>query len=374
MRKEWLMVSILVMILGISVFSKITLWISWEGEEWFREEAKAFKKEFGIDVDVVYIPNVWSKLFMTLKGKGDLPDVCLIKNENLETIEGYVNLPSLKEIGLNDEDFNGKMLKAFRVKGTVRAVPFYADVQIMYLNIDLFEKLDLELPEKSWNFDGFIDLLRNIKRKGFTPTAMGLFSPYFFFGLQAGLGSGLGEGKIRVDTAENIRLIELLKKLYDEGLIMNITKKRPIMVKKFIKDELALLPHGSFLIRKFKEKKVNFSITILPKPWKGIVDPKGFIVFRNDEDVRKFLKFMLKDSGEFMEKYIKIPALKHQNLKNEYFPILMEAFENGILQPSTIEYERYWEIMGDALELSLTGKIKIADALKKAQSYIEGGR
>ncbi|RKX55018.1 MAG: hypothetical protein DRP30_00730 [Thermotoga sp.] len=376
-KGRYILILIVISSLFITVgFPKIVLWMSWEGEDWFEKVADSFEKNTGVEVEVVYVPNIWKKLSMSLRGGGDLPDVCLVKNENLESIERYIDLPSLDELGLDKRSFHENILKAFTVDGKVKAVPFYADVQIAYLNVDVFKKLGMNLPNDSWNFEEFVEILKKIKQKdeGITPTTMGLFSPYFFFGLQAGIGSGVSSDGVKVDTEENVKLIELLKKLHDEGLIMNITKKRPIMVKMFIKKELAILPHGSFLIRKFEEKKVNFTIRVLPKPWKGVVDPKGFVVFKNDENVRKFISFLLSNSEDFMDDYRKIPALKNVKLKNKYMSTLLKAVENGVVQPSSVEFEEYWDVMGSTLELAITGKMDPMEALKMAQSYIEGGR
>ena len=119
---------------------------------------------------------------------------------------------------------------------------------------------------------------------------------------------------------------------------------------------------------------MNFTIRVLPKPWKGVVDPKGFVVFKNNENVGKFISFLLSNSEDFMDDYRKIPALKDVKLKNRYMPTLLKALENGVVQPSSVEFEKYWEVMGSTLELAITGRMDPMEALKKAQSYIEGGR
>ena len=370
--KKFLMILLLVSLLSLPVLARITVWVSWEGEDWFKETARGWSSKNDREVQVLYIPNLDEKLSLTLKGDGALPDICLIKNDVLPLILKYEEPVPLSEIDTGLQ-FKESLEAAFTTEEKTRAVPFYADMQLMYLSNTVFEEAGLALPNQDWDIEEFEALMEKLQREGYQPSGWGINSAYIFTGLQSGLGTPVVKpgGTIDIMTDKNIALFEKMKAWYDSGLIHDYVN-RPNIIKAFAKKELAMFPQGSFLIPKLNSKGFDFSVRPMPKPWQSVIDPKGFVLFNDSEAVKSLVKTLVSNAPAFSAKYVKYPAINTEDSVGEYYSILKKTVEEGVIQPNAESYTfGYWPAVRTALDLILKENITVEDALKRAQSYIE---
>ncbi|HOO32095.1 MAG TPA: hypothetical protein PK466_06875 [Thermotogota bacterium] len=372
MKKTLVLLIMIVVITGMC-FSKKTVWVSWEGEEWFKATAAELEAELGEEIQVVYIPELEQKLSISLKGNGELPDLCLVKTDQVPLILKYKTPLSYAEMGIN-QAFNTELLASFEIDDTVWAVPYYADMQLMYLSTDIFDQLKLNIPDDSWTVEDFERLMMEIKKKKKQPSGWGINSAYIFTGFQEGLGSPIynKEGKIQLVTPENIALIREFKQWYDTGLIFDYVN-RPNIVKAFSKKQLAMFPQGSFLIQKFIDKKLSFEVRNLPYPWKSLIDPKGWVIFNGDENTRRILGRFVERNEEFATLYIKYPAVPvSENTAIPYYKVFDETMKNGMIQPIDEAYVfGYWPAISTAIDLVLKENTEIEEALTTAQRYVD---
>jgi len=362
------------MLMASVLFGTVEVWVSWEGESLFRTLSQEWEAETGQQVNLVYIPELEEKLTITLKGGGDLPDLCLIKTDNLPLILDYAEPIETTALDGLDFAFDEKLAQAFQYHSKSYVIPYYADMQLMYLSTKVFKQLDLDLPDNDWDFEEYIQLLQTINETGIQPTGWGINSAYLFTGLQEGLGSPVftNDGKIVLVTYENILLLNRFKDWYQTGLLFDYVT-RPNIVKAFSKGELALFPQGSFLIQKFQASGLDFAIKPLPYPWKSVIDPKGFICFNNNDHTVSLLKKYLQANEAFSKVFIKYPAITPQHPDEIPFYIQMEkTVQKGMLQPIADQYVfGYWPAMRTALDLILKEGVDVQESLEKAQEYID---
>jgi len=362
------------MFLGSVLFGTVEVWVSWEGESLFRELSQEWESETGEQVKLVYILELEEKLTITLKGGGDLPDICLIKTDNLPIILDYAQPVEITEIDGLDYAFEEKLAQAFHYGSKNYVIPYYADMQLMYLSKKVFDQLGINLPENDWTFDEFIEIMEAIDETDVQPSGWGINSAYIFTGLQEGLGSPVinDDGKVDLLTQENITLLKQFKDWYQAGLLFDYVT-RPNIVKAFSKGELAMFPQGSFLIQKFLSSKLDFVIRPLPTPWRSVIDPKGFVCFNKQPNTLSLLNKYLEANEVFAKDFIKYPAIKpEQPQEIPYFSQMQRAVQNGMVQPIDDQYVfGYWPAMRTALDLILKEGIDVQESLQKAQDYID---
>lgn len=371
--KKVLIVLLATLLISGVFFSQKTIWVSWEGEKWFKSFASEIETELNEPLEIVYISDLDQKLSITLKGKGDLPDLCLVKTDSLPLILKYHTPVPYAEVGIN-QAFNKILLDSFTIDGTIWAIPFYADMQLMYFSKAIFDQLSLEIPDDSWTIDDFEELMRDIHQKEKQPAGWGINSAYIFTGLQEGLGTPLYNETAEIDllTEKNYELLNRFKSWYTEGLTYDYVN-RPNIVKAFAKNQLAMFPQGSFMIQKFQEKNIEFEVRDLPAPWKSVIDPKGWVLFNNDETTRKILGRIIEKTEEFSALYIKYPAVPvSENTAIPYYSVFDDTMKRGVVQPTEEAYVfGYWPAMRTLLDLVLKENAAIEAALKTAQEFID---
>ncbi|MEA1885170.1 MAG: extracellular solute-binding protein [Thermotogota bacterium] len=362
------------MFLGSVLFGTVEVWVSWEGESLFRELSQEWETETGEQVKLIYIPELEEKLTITLKGGGDLPDICLIKTDNLPLILDYAQPIETTELDGLNYVFDEKLVQAFQYRSKNYVIPYYADMQLMYLSEKIFDQLGINLPDNDWTFDEFIEIMKAIDEMDIQPSGWGINSAYIFTGLQEGLGSPVmnDDGNVNLLTQENISLLQQFRDWYHAGLLFDYVT-RPNIVKAFFKGELAMFPQGSFLIQKFLSSKLDFAIRSLPAPWRSVIDPKGFICFNNHPHTVSLLKKYLEANEDFAKDFIKYPAIKPKQPKEIlYYSQMERAVKNGMVQPIDDQYIfGYWPAMRTALDLILKEGVDVQGSLKKAQEYID---
>jgi len=353
------------------LLSKTTFWISWEGEDWFKEKAREFQNITGEQVEIVYVASMDEKLGVTVRGTDNLPDVCLVKSDQLVLVS-EISKETPSKLLLNKYEFDEKLRDTFIMNGKQVSFPFYADVQLMYANRKLLEKLSIDINPEMWNLSYFVDKMKEIRDKGVIPSGWGLNSAYIFMGMQEGLGSEIidSKGEIKLVTEENKALLEMINNWKKDGYIHDYVQ-RPDMMKAFLKNRVAMVPQGSFLIQKFNSMNFQVQVLPIPAPWKTVIDPKAFTFFSDNEVAVEFVSFILDDIEEFCSKYIKYPSIKGIYETIPYFDSLKKSYENGYMQPSeTIFSTGYWPAIRTALDLFLKGELTAEEALKKAQDFI----
>jgi len=364
--------SYFLLFVSVTVGLSFTVWVSWEGEDWYRTVAKAYAETAQVRVEIVPIPALDQKLQVGMKTPDTLPDLCLIKSDYFPLVASSALPVDLGRLLGYAGRFAEIGIQTYTSGGALRAVPFYADTQVLFLQTDVFEKHQIPLPESDWTVDDLEALMTRLHACGVTPIGWGFNSPYIFQGLQEGFGqSFMPDGTIRVKTEENQGILRRLRSWVVNGWFKDYPQ-RPGLIKDFSAGKVAMIPQGSYLIPNFDEMEVPYTTVPLPHPWKSVIDTKAWVVFKNEVLVYPFLSFLFDRMEELCAAHMKQSLIEGIPSTERYSEVFEKSLKNSLVQPSTIAYsEGYWTAMKACLELYLRGEGELQPLLSTAQAYID---
>ncbi len=176
MKKQNLVLIMLVFLLVTSIFAKVTLTVAvwnWDVEK-YKKIASEFTKLYpDIEINIVANePDVNSFLTSLVAAKKTLPDVVAQSWEALPypVSQGWVY--PLDEFLKNDADYNkyvpSSIKEAFKYNGKTYAIGERLHFQGIVVNLDLMKKLNLPVPPYGWSTDLFKQYLRRATTKEYS--------------------------------------------------------------------------------------------------------------------------------------------------------------------------------------------------------------
>lgn len=363
-----------IIFIGSLLFSEsLKLWVSWEGLSFFEEKARIFNENTGNNVEILFVPEMEEKLITSIK-TDNFPDIALIKDvysgylSQLNTLHKVTN-EDLEQLGT----FRKKDLDVFTADGEIVAIPYYADLQVAFVNQSLLRDIHYEL-----SFDYSIDDLREIKEKlgdnEIVPVAWDFMSPYVFYPF-AVHGSELIDknGKLQMNTESLAETISSVKELFDKGLFERY--ERGALVEKFSSNKIAVILQGSYLSPTFEQNNVKFDIFPFPvmneKRIKGLIDAKGFVILNSKkyETALEFLNFLYDSSISYCEKYYKVPLWTEPDSKK--LINLRTILEESQYMEQKADFQRmYFRVMRIVLQSVYSGTMSIDESLQSAQEFV----
>lgn len=373
-----LLVVMLVIVPLFSFADIITVWFSWEGQKQFQSVVDDFNTVHpNSHVELVYIPEMIQKLRITLSSGSPLPDVALVRNNDLGIL---VDAGVIKPAG--KVNTTPSFYKSFLVNGVEYAYPYYADVQVVYVNKNLFK--GISFPSLNWRLSDLENIASKLKENGYIGIVFSKNSPYFFNSFNAAFSGGKipeKDGIVLVNTPGTLKAAELFKSLFDVKKIA-VSYKKMALINAFKTGKAGMMLMGSFLIPDFLDSKVNFTILPYPilddgRPIPPVFDSKGFVVFRESREVKDFIDYVT--STEKIEKFCrqnyKIPsnvnAIRALEGENEFFKVMSMSAERSLILPTSKVFKNaYVPAVSTALSLYLNGELSLKEAFSKAQEYI----
>ncbi|KUK93517.1 MAG: Extracellular solute-binding protein family 1 [Thermotogales bacterium 46_20] len=352
----------------------LTVWVSWEGEDFFRNTATQFESESGIKVDVLFVPRMEEKLQLSLR-TGNLPDICLIKDTQTGNVAASGKAVSLSEVFVEDlGSFSVDSLQAFSLNDQLYAIPYYADLQVAYLNLSLAPSDFLSNTYEDYSLDD-LEPLYSVPAANIVPVAWDFMSPYVFFSFLSGFGDAADSKGMPAFSSEHYRMaVEEVFSLFASGRVERL--ERQAMVSYFMDGKLAYMIQGSYLANQFEDAGIDFRMLPLPKiggnEIPAVIDSKGFVLFNPDslQEARAFLSFLYARSMEFSVANYKVPLWVE--LLPEELDDLEVVMRNTVRMPNDMRFQQiYSDGMRTVLQVVFAGSMSIEDALHSAQAYAE---
>lgn len=373
MKKVSLVTITLILLAIFSFAEELTIWVSWEGEEFFTQVAKAYSQRTGIDVKVLHVPKLDKKLFTALR-TGNLPDISMVKDTDTGRIADSDFLVKLDRADLESLGFfSEKNLIPYSVNGLLVAVPYYADVQVVFANLDLLENVGIEL-DYDYTIEDLIKLKDKFAGTDIIPVAWDFMSSYVFYPFLTRFGNLWDEnGKPAFNSPSIAEAITYIKNLFDQGVFTRLN--RGALVNSFEEGKIAVVIQGSYLAKDFEESGIRF--TLLPFPLikgervKPIIDSKGFAIFNpSKKDVAlDFLKFLYSQSTDYCIEYNKIPMWTTD--MPEELEELNDILNVGQYMYNGMKFQSfYFSTMRTVLQAVYSGSLTADEALESAQNYV----
>ncbi|GAB6189124.1 extracellular solute-binding protein [Marinitoga arctica] len=380
------------LITSIAFSTTITLWFEYEGVEQLKNIVKEFEKENpDINVNVVEQKKISDKLFTAFKGNGDVPDIILIKNDEIGKLNDAGLIEDVDNIKLQiEKDLIPNAFSAFKVEnGKYYGIPFYFDTQVLYYNYKLFNEVKYPLEEiKSFEDLLFGAYIVNERTNGkVIGLAWGANSPYWFPPFQWAFGKEnlIENGRIIVNDDETFNAVSYIYTSISGPYVQWI--ERQGLISGFKSGKIASMFFGTFMIPDFIKSGINFKILPLPYIKEAgnymtpILDYKGFSIVKGKKtkDVEKLIKFILSKESQidFCKDLYKFPVNENAFTvlkdKDEYFKVAYESAKRGKTMPTSSYFKsKYWQGIRTMLTLTLKNKDSFSDEiLEKTQRFMD---
>ena len=219
------------------------------------EEAKAFMKENpGTTVTVQKVDSNYTKLYSQLAANTDVPDVVQLQNRDLLSFknkypDAWMDLTDLVEP--EKDNFDSFALSLVTVDDKYYAVPWDVGPCALYYRKDIFEKAGVDVSSIK-TYDDYIEAGKKIVKATGGKTKMlgfdygGSSSDDITMMLLNQLGGQYYDesGKVKLDSDEMVKAMELLKKMKDAGITINLANEWDDRIKATENDQVATIPYA----------------------------------------------------------------------------------------------------------------------------------
>lgn len=367
---------------------------------WQREFIQRFEEEYpNIKVDLLVNPahDHHNKLLMATQ-VGEAPDVFQYIPEWLVVLwSADVLLPINDYISSSESNqFTQSTLDLASWQGQLYGLPWRYGCSVMYINIDMFEKAGIEIPqdpmakEIDWNWEDLYEISKRFKEVlpagewGFgysgDATNLGMSWEWLGFFFQAG-GTLLDEsGKAAINSTAGVEAINFYKKLYDEELIPKgvLALKDSDMLDLFGRGVVAMWQNGPWQIGRIQKAYPNtkFATVMLPKHLHDGSSAGGTVLgiskqTKHPEEAITFIKYLTSKEilSEWSERGNFMPTRKDVFTQERFQNPPMLAFVEQASKPHTInqaaipETRHLYEILQRGIQEVLLDKKSAQDAL-----------
>lgn len=375
-----------VRIWGEELASKsLSMWIAWEGTTELRTELNRFAELHGLEIDILEVPSIDSKLTSAARSRGTLPDICMVQSDYLPALTesrvlqrlDYLKIPNLLDKGAD----------AFTRDNSLWAVPFYFDTQLVYYNTEILTKMPASLlPSETWTLRDFEHLCAALLQQGTSPITWNAYSAYWLIPFQIGFGKKSvleADGSIIINDPPTRKALEYIISLQDKGYLD--IRERDGMMSRFFSGDVAMVLSGSYSIPEFEAMELPFAIAPYPfntetgKSISPLLDFKALAITRKTKNPvlsRRLIEYLTgvgvqqRFCGAVSKLSANTKAWKIMNLQNPYYNTLFASYEIGTLIPPEDSYRIYKNTMWKLLRFALTGEMSVEETLSEGQKII----
>ena len=334
------------------------------------------------EIDIVLLDNIWTADFASRGILEPVPSAfrSVIENDIISQI-------------YNANVYNGKMW----------GVPFLANFQLLYTNLDLLKAAGFSSPPET---------LEDLKHMAIAAKQKGVIEYPVFDSLRSEevlvcelvwLSGAFGNswksaGPVRLNCTENINAVEYLLDLKKEGLLnpYSLTSGEMFAADVFSWGDALFTSNWTFLIGRLLEKEdihslpdFNFTVSVLPVSSKSGIDIsesstvsgfQGLAVLEaslNKQHAWDFIKFL--SSPDFQRKYLdEFPVWKNvwneesANSADSFFSVKRNQVQGAKVRPVHPRYQEISAIIQDWVYKILEEKVPVGEAFIQMQLELDG--
>ena len=360
----------------------LEVWLSWEGVSSVKALLEEYARAHGIGIKAVEVPQTRSKLIAVAMGGGPVPDLVMVHSEGLaELVEARLLQPL---DGLRSAPYHASGAAAFRLEHRLWALPFYTDVQLVFLNPLLVRRA----PQPDWTLDELERSAEELRAAGCMPMAWNAYSAYWLAPFQMGFGKERlvePDGTVLLDDEPTAQAITYLIELERRGLLTLL--ERDPMLGLFAAGKVGYVLSGSYSIAGLEQAGVPFEIAAFPRsrdgatPLSPLLDYKGFAVTRKSRSpllARRLVQYLSRPDvqARFCTAQWKLPASEEAQAAvagawGARAPVLFDSLRSGTVAPPERSYAVYKDTMWRLLRLALTGEMSVDEVLELGQELVD---
>ena len=350
-----------------------------------------FEKEFDVKVNIQEMPYTQQIEKLRLDGAAGIgPDVLVIPHDQLGAAVVQNLIAPVESMNTNKEKYIDSAVSAFTANGKIYGIPKVVETVVMFYNKDKikapFESLeDYYEYSKKHTKDGNFGLLAKFDSIYYAYGALAPMGAYVFRRDEGGNYDALDVG---LSNEGAVKGVEYIKKFYTEGLFpAGIIGDNGINAidSLFTEQKAAAVINGPWAVEPYKKAGVNFGVVPLPKLPNGkdmssFMGVKGYVVSswaKNHELAEKFINYINqpKYAAIRFKETMEIPPLKEVMedpiiKDNAIASAIAVQASRATPMPSIPEMSEVWGPIDAALQLSVTGKQDVKEALVGATEHI----
>ncbi len=222
-----------------------------------------------IKVEFLHIPQNYFQKIHLLFASNTEPDVVFLNNQYLPI---YANAGKLEPLLLNVNGFDSKALEALSWHDDLFALPRDISLLVVYYNKDLFARAGVDVPQKGWTLQDFLEKAIAIKQKTGVYGVSFEEDPLFYLPYLMSEGGGFYD----IDSVQSQRA---LKFYADLRLRHHVAPRREesasaTMAQMFLQEKIAMHVSGRWLTPKYREDaEFEWDVVGFPAGSMGAVVP-----------------------------------------------------------------------------------------------------
>ncbi|MBO5434236.1 sugar ABC transporter substrate-binding protein [bacterium] len=333
-----------------------------------------FEKENpNIKVDFMHIPQNYFQKIHLLFASNTAPDVIFLNNHYLPIYANAGLLEDLSDSELITKKFYNKSIEALSYNNKIYAIPRDISNLVVYYNKNLFDKNNLNYPNKETTFSDFLELALKLtnKEKGIYGVSFEE-DPLFYLPYLMSEGGGILADDLKTNiltTPESIQGITFYSNLRNK---YNVAPKRnenasATMAQMFLQGKIAMHISGRWLVPKYRESAhFDWDITQFPKGTKGSIvplDASGWAISSKStkkNEAKLLIKYLSSKESldKFSESGLIVPA-RIDSANSEYFldklkpknaKVFLDIIETSKPTPVNVNYNEILDKTKQELE------------------------
>lgn len=279
-----------------------------------------------IKVDFVQVPSDYDTKLQTMFAGNEAPDVVQVaeNGQNFASKNLFIDLSSyIEEAGIDVKGNWGDGMNQYTYDDKPFALPDRGGPEILYYNKDLFDEAGVDYPTADWSIEEYTAAAEKLTKVENGETvqygASGMdWVPNWGVFIKSNKGSLVEDGKVVIDSPENLEVLTWFNELYQDGYVGTYEFYESVAQSgadsMFSQGKIGMLTTGFWNIGNFtKLDDLNFDIAPMPSFSEQVTWPFGsalaiskqsdkqdaafrFVEFMTSEEAQKILGEGLVDS------------------------------------------------------------------------------
>ncbi|WP_405750434.1 sugar ABC transporter substrate-binding protein [Streptomyces sp. NBC_00012] len=373
----------------------LTVWAMGAEGEKLADVAKVYEKA-NPNITVKVTPVGWDvahQKLVSAAAAGTLPDVAQMGGSYMGEFAELGVLEPVDTKTFDEKDFFQSGWKQGEVDGQAYGVPWYVDTRVLYYRTDLAEKAGVTKAPTDWK--EMQDLASAYQKKAETkwglsiqPSGLDTVQNFYSFLYSAGGEIVNDKGEAVIDSPEAVKALKEYGSYFDKGLSNKSVQPGYDVVKDFGNGRVPMFFGGPWHVTLLNEGqpqiKGKWAVANVPadKASASMAGGSSLVISKDSEHkaaATEFIKYLTDTKGQadWYERTKDLPAntaawTSGDLADDTNLQVFKKQMDTAKASPSLSNWTEITDKVDQAIAKVTQGKASAEDALKTAQSQIEG--
>ncbi|MFI8810750.1 MULTISPECIES: sugar ABC transporter substrate-binding protein [unclassified Streptomyces] len=373
----------------------LTVWAMGAEGEKLADVAKVYEKA-NPNITVKVTPVGWDvahQKLVSAAAAGTMPDVAQMGGSYMGEFSELGVLEPVDTKTFDKKDFFESGWNQGEVDGTAYGVPWYVDTRVLYYRTDLAEKAGIDKAPTSWK--EMQDLATAYQKKAGTkwglsiqPSGLDTVQNFYSFLYSAGGEIVNDKGEAVIDSPAAVKALKEYGSYFDKGLSNKSIQPGYDVVKDFGNGRVPMFFGGPWHVTLLNEGqpqiKGKWAVANVPteKSSVSMAGGSSLAISKDSEHkaaAKKFIKYLTDTKGQadWYERTKDLPAntsawTSGTLADDTNLQVFKKQMDTAKSSPSMAKWTEITDKVDQAIAKVTQGKASAEDALKTAQSEIEG--